>query len=533
MMARTPVLWSLQDLVSVVSESERRGVDVEQVREEREEARTTRRELLERAGATGAAVAGASLFGRWLPEAKGAAAPRIVIVGAGLAGLTCAYRMRQAGYAAEVYEAHPTRVGGRCWTIRDAFADGQIGEHGGELIDQSHGQIRNLAQELGLNLVNLLSSEVNGTEPLGFFDDAPYPEAEIVDDLKGIWQKMHKDVSAASYPTLFDSYTQRGFELDHMSIIDWLDETIPNGGSRTRLGQLLDVAYNIEYGAESSVQSALNLLYLLAYSGQGQLRIFGPSNEKYHVIGGNDLIPQRLAQRLAGQITMGSELVAIKLNSDGSTYTLTFRQGSATKTVVADRVVLALPFSIMRRSVNYSKAGFERLKRTAIEEMGMGTNSKLHVQFSRRHWVGLGSNGETFADTGYQNTWEVSRGQAGASGILVDYTGGLVGASFGTGTPTDRAEQFLDQIEPVLPGLSNYWNGRATVDFWTGYEWTRGSYSYWKVGQYTEFAGMERKPQGNCHFAGEHTSIDFQGYLNGAVESGERAAGEILAALKK
>jgi monoamine oxidase len=87
-------------------------------------------------------------------------------------------------------------------------------------------------------------------------------------------------------------------------------------------------------------------------------------------------------------------------------------------------------------------------------------------------------------------------------------------------------------VEPVLPGVTKAYNGKATIDFWTGYEWTRGSYSYWKVGQYTKFAGMEGARQGTCHFAGEHTSIDFQGYLNGAVETGQRAAEEILADLK-
>ena len=84
----------------------------------------------------------------------------------------------------------------------------------------------------------------------------------------------------------------------------------------------------------------------------------------------------------------------------------------------------------------------------------------------------------------------------------------------------------------MIPGITKAWNGRATLDFWTAYPWTKGSYSYWKVGQYTKFAGMERKRQGNCHFAGEHTSIDFQGYLNGAVESGERVVSEILGDLK-
>jgi monoamine oxidase len=452
-----------------------------------------------------------------------------VVVGAGLAGLTCAYRLRQSGLAATVHEAHTTRVGGRCWTNRDDFP-GQIAEHGGELIDQGHQQIRHLANELGLVLDNLLAAEANGTEPFYFFDGEPYSYAEATDDIKSIWQKLHKDVSAASYPTLFDSFTQRGFELDHLSIVDYLNETIPNGGASTRLGQLLDVAYNIEYGAESSVQSSLNLLYLLAYRGQGQLRIFGPSNEKYHVRGGNDQITDRMAQALAGQVALGSRLETIKRNPSG-TFTLTFREGSATRTVTADHVVLTLPFSMLRE-VNYSKAGFEPRKVTAIEELAMGTNSKLHLQFSRRHWRSLGCNGDSYADTGYQASWEVSRAQAGAAGILVDYTGGNIGASFGSGTPNERAQQFLTQIEPVLPGLPAFWNGRATVDFWAGNPFTKGSYSYWKVGQYTKFAGMESRRQGNCNFAGEHTSQDFQGYLNGAVETGERAAGEILADLK-
>ena len=84
----------------------------------------------------------------------------------------------------------------------------------------------------------------------------------------------------------------------------------------------------------------------------------------------------------------------------------------------------------------------------------------------------------------------------------------------------------------MLPGITQAWNGKAAVEFWPEYEWTRGSYSYWKVGQYTAFAGVERERRGTCHFAGEHTSIDFQGYLNGAVESGERVTAEILGDLK-
>ncbi len=531
-MARTPLAQRIEEAYATVAEAAERRTTVERVLEER----TTRKQILARGGAVGAAVAAASASGRFARAAYGAVQPKIAVVGGGLAGLTCAYRLKQAGYSADVYEAHATRVGGRCWTNRDF--QGQIAEHGGELIDQGHTAMRQLSQELGFNLDNLLAAQPKGTEDFFYVNGAKYPYSQLVVDLNGIYQKLHKDVSAASYPTLWNLYTPRGYELDHMSIIQWLDETIPadsagRKGAASNLGRVLDIAYNIEYGAECSVQSALNLLYLLGYSGQGQFRVFGPSNEKYHVRGGNDQVSTELGNRLSGQINPGHELVAIKQNSGGS-FTLTFRAGASTVTTTVDHVVLAIPFSMLR-SVSYTKAGFEPLKVTAIKELPMGTNSKLHVQFNDRFWYGAKNNGNTYADTGYQNTWEVTRAQSGTKGILVDYTGGTVGASFGTGTPQERALQFFGQLAPQFPGvrIADHWDGRsASVDYWAGNPWAKGSYAYWKVGQYTRFSGMEGVRQGNCHFAGEHTSTDFQGYLNGAVETGERAANEILADLK-
>lgn len=528
-MARTPLATRLQDAASIAGESSQREVSVARVVRER----MTRRELLRRTGAIGLAGASALTVGRFSGvRAAVLGTPRIAVIGAGLAGLTSAYRLKQAGYAATVYEASD-RVGGRCWTIRGVFDGGQIAEHGGELIDQGHTPMRQLASELGFTLDNLLAAEQSGTEDFIYFDGAPYTFADATDDLKGIWQQLHKDVSAASYPTLYNLSTPRGRELDQMSITQYINAYVPKSakgydigpGMQSKLGQLLDVAYNIEYGDECSVQSSLNLLYLLAYSGQGQLRIFGTSNEKYHVKGGNDQVPKAVADVLGSQIVRGMELTAIAQNRDG-TYSLSFR-GQA-PAIVVDRVVLALPFSLLK-SVNYSKANFGALKDTAIQGLPMGTNSKLHVQFSERYWNSLGNNGNTYADTGYQNTWEVTRAQPGKPGILVDYTGGNIGASFGSGTPDSRAQEFLIQIDPILPGLKDkYIPGKATIDFWKDYPWTKGSYSFWKVGQYTGFSGVEKERRGKVHFCGEHTSQDSQGYLNGAVETGQRVAGEIL-----
>ena len=336
--------------------------------------------------------------------------PRIAVVGGGLAGLTCAYRLKQAGLNATVYEASD-RAGGRCWTLRGHFNEGQFVERGGELIDQGHTAIRHLAQELRLPLDNLLAAEVNGSEPLYYFQGKPYAIDAARKDIKQIWKKLHRDLSEASYPTTYYESTQRGRELDLMSIRDWILESVP-GGYSAPLAQLLDVAYNIEYGAETEQQSALNLIYLLGYRGQGQIRLFGPSNEKYRVRGGNDRIVTALAAQLQGQVQYGRRLASINRNLDG-TYALGFNQGPV---VVADRVVLALPFSILRSSVNFANAGFSPRKQQAIAELGMGQNAKQHLQFTSRRWNKLGGNGDSYADTGYQITWEVTRGQSGTGG---------------------------------------------------------------------------------------------------------------------
>jgi monoamine oxidase len=507
-MARTPLAEAVEQAAARLQDDEHR---------------TTRRGLLKGAGA---AVAGATVLGRMAAPAQArSTGPRIAVIGAGLAGLTCAYRLQQGGYASDIYEASG-RVGGRCWTGRGDFADGQIYEHGGELIDTGHKALRRLAQELGLSLDNLLKAEQRGTDMLGYFGGRRYTVDQMTADFQPVLAQMSQDVTDAGYPTLYNSYTPRGFELDHMSIYDYIERYVPRG-HRSPLGALLDVAYNIEYGAETRVQSSLNMLYLIGFSQPNTFTIFGESDEKFHINGGNDQVPTILASRLAAQITANTALVALKRRPDNA-FKLTLQNGAGAFDRVYDHVVLALPFSILRSSVDWSQAGFSDVKAKAINEQGMGTNSKIHLQFTSRFWNDQGCNGETYSDRGYQNTWEVTRAQGGSSGILSWYTGGEIGASVGSGTPQQQAKTFLKQIEPVLPGAGSKWNGKVTRDYWTGYEWTKGSYSYWKVGQYTSFVGAEAERQGNCYFAGEHTSVDFQGYLNGAVDTGETAAKQVL-----
>jgi len=534
-MARTPLLTKFQQLFEDFSEAEATGRTVGDVQQQRLHRGPTRREVLK---AGGAALAAATVLGP--ARLFGAPAPRIVIVGGGIAGLNAALSLQDAGYGSTIYEAS-SRVGGRMHSDTTSWADGQVSEHCGELIDSVHKVILGLAKRFGIPVDDLLGAQpLQSTATYFFFGDY-YTRDQANIDFKPVYNAVKKDLTAASFPTLYNLYNQAGWDLDHLSLYDWIETRVP-GGHGSRMGQLLDVAYNIEYGAETPIQSSLNLVYLLAFQPDpGNFREFGRSDERYHLRGGNERLPKAIAAALRpGTIQFNTSLTAIAKNNDGS-YALSFTSGGTKFTKTADRVIMAIPFSILR-NLDYSQAGFNQVKVTGIQQLGYGTNSKLHLQFNSRLWNQTGpwgtSTGLTYADTGYQNTWEVSRAQSGGSGILVDYTGGNIGASF-DGNPNDPvsvqkyAKTFLRQLEPLFPGITQEWNGRATLDFPTGNPYLLGSYSYWKVGQYTQFSGSERERSGKCHFAGEHCSINFQGFMEGGAEEGARAVNmEILSDYK-
>ena len=145
----------------------------------------SRRRFLANAGALAASAALPAMDAR----RPAAAQARVVIVGAGLAGLAAAYTLAKAGVRATLYEGSP-RIGGRCWTDRESFADGQVAERGGELIDTSHEEIRALCAEFGLPLDDLIAAEAKGSEPMFFFDGAAYTTADVDRDFAAVRPRL-------------------------------------------------------------------------------------------------------------------------------------------------------------------------------------------------------------------------------------------------------------------------------------------------------------------------------------------------------
>jgi monoamine oxidase len=542
-MARTPLLRAFQRLAADHQAAERHGIEPAELRGRRAETSYSRRELLRRAGVAGAAVAVAGPA--FASRASAATAPRIAIVGGGIAGLSAALALADKGIASTIYEASTERVGGRMHSDRSGYwGSGQITEFCGELIDGNHLTIRHLAQRFNLPTVDLAAAQPNGSTDTYWFLDGYYSADQADKDFQPIHNTLQGQVQATSYPTTYAIYTDAGVAFDQMTVYDWI-ETYVSGGHGSAMGRMLDAAYNEEYGAETRDQSALNLMYLLGYSASpGNFSIYGKSNERYHIAGGNQQLPEAIANYLGLQsIRQGWAMQSLKRNANG-TVSMSFSTPGKLQTVTADHVILCMSFSVLR-TLDTTQAGFDARKQTAITQLGSGRNSKLQLQFANRYWNTQGpwglSNGNVYADVGFQNAWDATRAQGGAPGILVNYGGGDYAAGFTPSTPYSNAatntqvaayaKAWLKQLEILFPGISKQWTGKATLSAPSFDPLLRCSYSYWKPGQYVGFSGYEGVPQGAVHFAGEHCSQDFQGFMEGGAMEGVRAAKEILAAL--
>jgi monoamine oxidase len=491
----------------------------------------SRRELLAAGGALGAAALMASYGVRRASAATSDA--RVVVVGAGLAGVTATYQLRKVGVNAHLYEARD-RLGGRCWTSR-GWVDGQIAEHGGEFIDTRHVHIRQLVRQLGLELDDLFAGRYGPYTP-NLVGNTLLHHKTIKAEMKPVQPAVTAaarkiglltaggkvNMAAISWPTA----TPAAIAMDQLSMAEWLEQHVP-GLVSSRTGQWLDEAMCSWYGSNLDALSALNWMdyMIVPYPG---------GDERWHVRGGNDQIIHRAVGTLAnGHVHHEKVLRSIRRRS-GGTYELGF--DGLSRPVIADLVILTLPFTTLR-NVDFDGAGFSRHKRDAIRRLSMGQDSKVLIQYDTRPWnMHNWSSTMTSADPDF-DTWESSVLEKGKSGLITVYAGGrtsqsLRGTSPHAVTTPQLRNAMLDRINEAVPGSTAHFNGRSWADLWSHDPWTLGSYASFSPGQYTQYWGGTSQAQGGVHFAGEATSTYSQGFLNGGVESGDRAAIEVMKKLR-
>ncbi|MBI1360642.1 MAG: FAD-dependent oxidoreductase [Alphaproteobacteria bacterium] len=466
-------------------------------------------------------------------------APPVVIVGGGTSGLTVAWRLALAGRRVAVYESSG-RTGGRMFTQRNFTPEGQFCELGGELVDTDHLALIGLCKELGIGVERLRPV---GDDPTDIYDFGGKVRtiADLLDPAAqtGAFLPVAARI-AADQNALLDAngaWTPRAREFDRLPLSKYLDSL--KGETEPWVIAFLACAYLGEYGLPLDQQSSLNLIDFIGTDTAQRFSVFGDSDESHRIARGSSTLPETLAARLTSpplsnraSINLRSELVRIARN--GSTLTLTFKSPEGVKTISAERVVLALPFTRLRTVEGLGGLGLSAAKMTAINELGYGANAKLVVATSSRPWrdgapfgVNAPSSGSIYTDRGFQQVWDTSAGQPGHGGILTNFL--AAAQARGEETPTLRTlEAGLQSLAPdiasvLVPEL------RASF-FWPRHPHTLASYSAAKVGQY---AGMIEDAaatdlDGALLFAGEHTSVEFNGFMNGAVDAGERVARELM-----
>ena len=378
--------------------------------------------------AAGVALAGSSAFDS---ITVGLAPQKILIIGAGMAGLVAGYELGQLGHDVTILEAR-TRPGGRVQTLREPFSEGLYAEAGAARIPDNH--------DLTLKYVKLFEVPL---EPM--------------------------------YPSQLSALRIDGGDKREISIDGFTEGLAQFFGSEFR----------------------------------------GP-NRFTKIKGGNDNLPKAFARRLGDKIHYGSP--AVKIEQDASSARVTFLHNGTRQAMTADRVLCAVPFSVLR-NVELPNSFSER-KLSIIRNLQYAQVSRVYLQAKKRSWEEKGLNG--FAVTGDAvEIWQPTWNQPGPRGILMTYNRPGQAERIAAMKEDERISSTLAQLGQWFPGLTENFE-RGTTKCWNEDEWARGAWSF--VGPRDYVAASS--PAGRIHFAGEHLS-PWSSWMQGALDSGLRAVKEM------
>ena len=430
---------------------------------------------------------------------------RVIVIGAGLAGLVAAWELDRAGHDVTILEARD-RPGGRIETVRDPFADGLYAEAGATFISDTHVLVRRYARAMELPLRRLAP---RGVGEIYYVDGrrirlddprAAWPGALTADErtlgLGGLWKRYVE-------PALDDLRD----EHDQVTAAEFL---------RTR-------------GASPAAIALLGLGFLdlsgeglASYSALAMLRDFAHRRDEKasHVIeGGSDRLPRELATRLGDKIRYRRPV--IRIEPGDARGAVVVQDGSTRQRLEADRIVCTIPCSVLK-TIEVSPR-FSSGKRRGIETLAYTSVTRVFLQTRRR--VGGAQPLSLTTDGAIQWIWEASAGQKGQRGVLDAYTAGRSARRLAAMTDDERLAFVRDEVQRVQPdhggpielGVSKVWDADP---------WARGAYCWFRPGQVIGLAHELARPEGRVHFAGEHASSKPQ-WMEGAIESALRVVDEI------
>jgi monoamine oxidase len=447
---------------------------------------------------------------------------RVVIIGAGIAGMTAAREIVKAGQSVLVLEARD-RVGGR--TAGHTLESGFTVEMGGQWVGPKQTEILRLIDELGLETVPTYDSGlavikrenqiIRSTLEDGVFGHVP----EDIPEIERVGEELEH--LAETIPLKAPWSAPNADWLDRQTLASWLDASTPNSYARMFYETLTSALFTVPAWE-------ISLLHFLFYiKANGHLENMASSaggNQDSRIVGGSHLISERMAEEIGPDgVRLNTPVRGISQDTHGVTVQTDVGEHSAS------RVIVTLPPALAGR-MRYSPS-LPPLRDQLTQQVPMGSVIKLQVAYERPFWRDAGLSGFSDNDDGPLHFTVDSSPDDGSCGVLAGFFTGQHARAVGS-LPAEERRQLA--IESLVDCFGQ--EAANPVEFvekdWSAEEYTRGCYGgHFGTGVWTAFGPALSEPMGRIHWAGTETADISIGYMDGAVRSGKRAAGEVLAAL--
>ena len=453
-----------------------------------------------------------------MPAEVSAPQRTVVVLGAGLAGLTAAYELHQAGNRVIVLEARD-RPGGRVHTLRN-FADGLYAEAGAAWIQSNHDYVLKYLKLFDIPLQAFVPTDIDLTY---YVKGTPLPAAQVHKSLDGLG--LRADESALSLRKLSARYLgptlQQVENIDSIHLLDQFDKMTFADFLRQQ-GASEDAIALIRMGNFDTLGDGpeeVSATYLLR-----EVALSRGATATYAIQGGSDTFPRAFASRLQSQLIYGAAVRKIRRHQEK--ISVTFERAGSLDVIDADYAICTLPFSVLK-TVEADPA-FSADKQKAIRELPYTSVTRTFLQTRKRYWKTNGLPKVVLTDLPIRNVRETTMSQPGERGILESFIAGDEARRLAAMTNSERLERVLSQTETVAPGARQNLEDYAQF-CWDAEPWSLGAYMWYRPGQLESAVRHAASPEGRIHFAGDHTSL-WPSSMQGAVQSGSRAASEIARA---